>query len=183
MVLLSLPTVAASWAAAPASDAGGGAGAASRKANARLIVVRRVQIPEYLQSVHVRFRDSAQSLSEWPAARWAERPEVSLTRHLTQTLNTVLPAGSACDTNCVGAPSALSLNVSYQALDAVREAHRLDAQISWWLTPASGGEAIGGMHQLNLSEPLGDDTPAGQADAMARVNAQLARQIAAQITM
>jgi uncharacterized lipoprotein YmbA len=93
VVLLSLPLDA------PTTSA-----KAAPAAQAPTLVVRRVQIPEYLQSIQVRYRSSAQTLAEWPATRWAERLEVSLTRHVSQQLNARLPAGSVCDTACAGSP-------------------------------------------------------------------------------
>lgn len=174
VVLLSLPSVAAPAAASPMV-------ATSQAKPSPLIIVRRIQIPEYLQSAYVRYRDSAQTLAEWPATRWAERLEVGMTRHLTQQLNSVLKAGAACDTACIGAAHAVNLSVSYQTLDAQRHANVMQAQISWWMTPASGEPPANGLHQLTLSEPIEVDSAAGHADALARVNAQLARQIAASL--
>lgn len=152
--------------------------ASTQAAPAPTVVVRRVQIPEYLQSIQVRYRSSAQTLAEWPATRWAERLEVSLTRHLSQQLNTRMPAGSVCDTACAGSPKVSSLQVSYLMLDQVRPQGLMHAQVHWVLTPASGDTQASKMGQLTLNEPVQSDDASGQAAAMARLNAQLASQIA-----
>jgi uncharacterized lipoprotein YmbA len=167
VVLLSLPLDA------PTTSA-----QAAPAAQAPTLVVRRVQIPEYLQSIQVRYRSSAQTLAEWPATRWAERLEVSLTRHLSQQLNARLPAGSVCDTACAGSPKVSSLQISYLMLDHVRPQGQMQAQVHWVLTPASGDTQASKMGQLTLSEPVQSDDAPGQAAAMARLNAQLASQIA-----
>jgi uncharacterized lipoprotein YmbA len=60
----------------------------------------RVQIPEYLQSNRVRFRDSATTLAEWSGVRWAERIEMGLTRHLGAQLNGVAGTGAVCEDTC-----------------------------------------------------------------------------------
>ena len=167
VMLLSLPLDApmASTPTAPPSSA-------------PTVVVRRVQIPEYLQSIQVRYRSSAQTLAEWPSTRWAERLEVSLTRHLSQQLNARLPAGSACDTSCNGSTPTYTLQVSYGVLDHVRSQGLMQAQVSWVLTPTAGNTQAPKTGQLTLSESVQSDDAPGQAAAMAKLNAQLASQIA-----
>lgn len=144
-----------------------------------LLAVRRVQIPEYLHSTRVRYRDSAETLAEWPGIRWAERLEVSLTRQLSLALNLVTRPGTACDDNCASAPTLGSLQVSYLTLDHVRSAGQLHAQVNWRLTPSAGSSAVPRLGQLTLMERVQPDSAAGQAAAMARLNTQVARQIAA----
>lgn len=142
------------------------------------IVLRRVHIPEYLQSNHVRFRNSAETLSEWPDTRWAERLEVSLTRHLHKQLGSLLPAGVLCDTHCPDTASAATLQVNYQTLDYLRPRGLLQAQVSWSLTPPPGTTLPARQGHFSLSEPVSIDSAAGQAAAMARLNARLVQQVA-----
>ena len=173
LTLLALPTDPPdAQVVAPATTARGNTPAAAN------IVLRRVQIPEYLQSNHVRFRNSAETLSEWPDTRWAERLEVSLTRHLLQQLGSLLPAGVLCDTHCPDTARAASLQVNYQALDYLRHRGLLQAQVSWSLTPASGTTLPARQGHFSLSEPVTTDSAAGQAAAMARLNARLVQQVA-----
>lgn len=93
---LSLPLDAPPSAAAPTSAPASSVAAASAARATPQIRLQRVQIPEYLQSNRVRFRDSAATLAEWPGVRWAERPEIGLTRHLGLQLAELGQAGWIC---------------------------------------------------------------------------------------
>lgn len=146
------------------------------------IVVRRVQIPEYLQSSRVRYRESNEILGEWPAMRWAERLEVSLTRQLVSELNRLQAPGSACDTACVGTPATHSLQVDYLALDHLRSRQQIQARLRWTLAPLPGQKGTARQAELSLSEPVQGEGPAAQAAAMARLNARVAELIARSLT-
>ena len=141
----------------------------------------RVQIPEYLQSNHVRYRDSASTLAEWPGVRWAERLEMALTRQLGLQLHELGEAGWICDEPCHSQPEGGNLQVIYAALDFDRAQARLHARALWTLTPAPGSAGTLQQGQLRLSEAVREDSPAGQAAAMAQVNAAVARSIAQQL--
>ena len=156
------------------------AAALSTKAAAPIRLLR-VQIPEYLQSNHVRYRDSASTLAEWPGVRWAERLEMGLTRHLGLQLHELGEAGWICDEPCHSQPEGGNLQVSYAALDFDRTQARLHAYALWTLTPAPGSASATHQGQLRLSEVVREDSPAGQAAAMAQVNAAVARGIAQQL--
>ena len=141
----------------------------------------RVQIPEYLQSNHVRYRDSASTLAEWPGVRWAERLEMALTRQLGLQLHELGEAGWICEDPCHTQSEGGNLQVSYAALDFDRAQARLHARALWTLTPAPGSAGTLQQGQLRLSEAVREDSPAGQAAAMAQVNAAVARNIAQQL--
>ena len=143
----------------------------------------RVQIPEYLQSNRVRYRDSAATLAEWPGVRWAERVEIGLTRHLAEQLNGLVGTGTVCDDACHATPNVGNLQVSYVALDHDRPQARLHAQVNWALTPTPGSAATPRQGLVRWTEPVQEDSPAGQAAAMARVNAALARELAQQLRL
>ena len=141
----------------------------------------RVQIPEYLQSNHVRYRDSASTLAEWPGVRWAERLEMALTRQLGLQLHELGEAGWICEDPCHTQSEGGNLQVSYAALDFDRAQARLHARALWTLSPAPGSAGTLQQGQLRLSEAVREDSPAGQAAAMAQVNAAVARNIAQQL--
>ena len=141
----------------------------------------RVQIPEYLQSNHVRYRDSASTLAEWPGVRWAERLEMGLTRHLGLQLHELGEAGWICEDPCHTQSEGGNLQVSYAAMDFDRAQARLHARALWTLSPAPGSAGTLQQGQLRLSEAVREDSPAGQAAAMAQVNAAVARNIAQQL--
>ena len=141
----------------------------------------RVQIPEYLQSNHVRYRDSASTLAEWPGVRWAERLEMALTRQLGLQLHELGEAGWICEDPCHTQSEGGNLQVSYAAMDFDRAQARLHARALWTLSPAPGSAGTLQQGQLRLSEAVREDSPAGQAAAMAQVNAAVARNIAQQL--
>lgn len=141
----------------------------------------RVQIPEYLQSNHVRYRDSASTLAEWPGVRWAERLEMALTRQLGLQLHELGEAGWICEDPCHTQSEGGNLQVSYAAMDFDRAQARLHARALWTLSPAPGSAGTLQQGQLRLSEAVREDSPAGQAAAMAQVNAAVARSIAQQL--
>jgi uncharacterized lipoprotein YmbA len=143
----------------------------------------RVQIPEYLQSNRVRFRDSAATLAEWPGVRWAERVEIGLTRHLAAQLNGLVGAGAVCEDACPVTPSVGHLQVSFVVLDFDRPQARLHAQVNWALTPTPGSASTPRQGQVRWTEPVQEDSPAGQAAAMARANAAVARELAQQLRL
>ena len=145
------------------------------------IRLQRVQIPEYLQSNRVRFRDSAATLAEWPGVRWAERLEIGLTRHLGLQLAELGQAGWICADPCSTVPAGGSLQLNYVMLDHDRPAARLHALAQWTLIPPPGSASAPRQGQRRWSEAVLEDTPAGQAAAMARVNAAIARDIAQQL--
>lgn len=143
----------------------------------------RVQIPEYLQSNRVRYRDSPATMAEWPGVRWAERVEIGLTRHLAEQLNGLVGTGTVCDDACHATPNVGNLQVSYVALDHDRPQARLRAQVNWALTPTAGSAATPRQGQVRWTEPVPEDSPTGQAAAMARANAALARELAQQLRL
>lgn len=142
------------------------------------IRLQRVQIPEYLQSNRVRFRTSAATLAEWPGVRWAERLEIGLTRHLGLQLEGPGQAGWLCAEPCSTVPAGGSLQLNYVVLDHDRPAARLHALAQWILTPPPGSASTPRQGQWRGSEAVLEDSPAGQAAALARVNAAIARDIA-----
>ena len=143
----------------------------------------RVQIPEYLQSNRVRYRDSAATLAEWRGVRWAERVEIGLTRHLGAQLNGLMGAGAVCEDACHVTPSAGNLQVSFVTLDFDRPQARVRAQMNWALTPVPGSASAPRQGQVRWTEAVLEDSPAGQAAAMARVNAAVARELAQQLRL
>lgn len=143
----------------------------------------RVQIPEYLQSNRVRFRDSASTLAEWSGVRWAERIEIGLTRHLAAQLNGLAGPGAVCEDACNATPTGGNLQVSFVVLDHDRPQARLHAQVNWALTPTPGSVNTPRQGQARWTEPVQEDSPAGQAAAMARVNAAIARELAQQLSL
>ena len=122
-------------------------------------------------------------LAEWPGVRWAERVEIGLTRHLAEQLNGLVGTGTVCDDACHATPNVGNLQVSYVALDHDRPQARLHAQVNWALTPTPGSAATPRQGLVRWTEPVQEDSPTGQAAAMARANAAIARELAQQLRL
>ena len=151
--------------------------AATPPAATRVLVVRRVGIPEYLQTDKVRYRQADTLLAQWPHTVWAERLELGLTDHLVMRLRLALPGWTVCERSCPAQASFITLNVDFAPLDHVRAEGVLQAQAHWLLsgkgaqanTPGSTTDAVA-VHP---------DSPEGQATALAQVLDHLAGDIAA----
>jgi len=151
--------------------------AATPPAATRVLVVRRVGIPEYLQTDKVRYRQADTLLAQWPHTVWAERLELGLTDHLVMRLRLALPGWTVCERSCPAQAPSTTLNVDFAPLDHVRAEGILQAQAHWLL---SGNGA-----QANFPGTTTDavavrpDSPEGQATALAQVLDHLASDIAA----
>jgi uncharacterized lipoprotein YmbA len=120
--LLSLPA---------ASGTPGGSAPAPLPAEARVLVVRRVALPEYLLSRRVRYRADASTLAEWPDTVWAERIEVAVSRQLLASLRSALPGWTVCEPGCAGSPpgsGVVSLRVELPSMDFVRSTGQLQSR-------------------------------------------------------
>lgn len=152
---------------------------ATHAAAARVLVVRRVGIPEYLQTDKVRYRQADTLLGQWPHTVWAERLELGLTDHLVMRLRLALPGWTVCDRSCPAHASSTILNVDFAPLDHVRAEGVLRAQAHWLLsdkgthahTPGTTTDAVA-VHP---------DSPEGQATALAQVLDHLASDVAAKL--
>jgi uncharacterized lipoprotein YmbA len=142
-------------------------------ATARVLVVRRVGIPEYLQTDKVRYRLADTLLGQWPHTVWAERLELGLTDHLVMRLRLALPGWTVCERSCPAQASSITLNVDFAPLDHVRAEGMLRAQAHWLLS-GKAGQGI-----TTDAVPVHPDSPEGQATALARVLDHLSGDIAA----
>ncbi|MDM0116373.1 ABC-type transport auxiliary lipoprotein family protein [Variovorax sp. J22R133] len=109
------------------------ASAASTAAPPGLLLVRRLDIPEYLMVQRMRYRSTDDStLAEWPHAMWAERIEVGITREFKNALRQRLPGWQVCEANCGERGPVLALQV--MRIDFVRSERRLYAavRLSLW---------------------------------------------------
>jgi uncharacterized lipoprotein YmbA len=182
---LSLPLPAS----APASASGPVAGAAALPSDTQpVLVMRRINVPEYMQSASVRYREQASVLMEWPDVRWADRLEVGMTEHLLMRLRTHLPGWTVCERQCPVDSAAITLQVDVAPLDYVRSERALKAEARWTLTQRMRGDAaekattLGtnrstqGLRSFNLAA-VSDDA-SGQALAIGELLDLLARDLA-----
>lgn len=152
----------------------GAAPAVSVPADAPLLSVRRLDIPEHLQSRRVRFRADAATLGEWPNTVWAERIEAAMSREFVAALRARLPGWQLCDASCNERLPGYALTVELQPLDALRAERRLQAQARIALASTGAGAKPLGGTTLRIELPLAADTPQAQAEAMSELLRRLA---------
>lgn len=147
-----------------------------------MLVLRRVNVPEYLQTPRVRYRAADSVLADWPQFVWAERLESGLTDHLLIRLRMRLPGWVVCERACPTGKTAYVLAMDLSPLDQVRAAGELRAQAHWQIVwrGDSSGTVREGMRSLAL--PTVADSAQGQAEALGRMLDVLAQDIAGQIT-
>ncbi|WP_028310026.1 PqiC family protein [Derxia gummosa] len=138
---------------------------AAPQVNGLVLTLRRVALPEYLQSREVRFRDGAAGVTSWPGSVWAERVEVGATRELAIALRRALPAVLVCDSACAEAmPTRRVLAVDVVKLDVDRAARRLDSELRWSLLDPRSVQTAPVTGVVARSLPLDGDS----AEAAAR---------------
>ena len=141
------------------------------------LVVRRVTVPEYLQSRRVRYRADASTLQAWPGVSWAERLEVGATREFAAALRRMLPGWTICEGTCASGQAELSLQLDLRPLDFVRGEKALHASARWSLSPVSTTSAPYNGH-LEARIPAQGDTPQGHAQAISEFLQALAKAVA-----
>ncbi len=151
---------------------------ASAPAATPVLVVRRIGIPEYLQTDKVRYRQADTLLAQWPHTVWAERLELGLTDHLVMRLRLALPGWTVCERSCPALGTSITLNVDFAPLDHVRADGVLQAQAHWLLSGGRGAQNTT-LGTTTDAVPVHPDSPEGQATALAQVLEHLAGNIAA----
>lgn len=170
-VWLALPAVTA-----PAAQASAPSSAEPHARQAPTVVVQRLRVPEYLQTTALRYRDGEHSFAEWPQARWAERVEVNLTRHLAQSLQAQRPTWRWCEAPCSQA-GAGSVQVSYQSLEIQGAAREVVAVVQWQLN-LPGHDAGPPMNWQGVwqhRQAIEGDAPQAQVAALAALNTALSQ--------
>ena len=109
-----------------------------QSATGTVLVVRRLDLPEYLVARRVRYRADASTIGEWPHTFWAERFEIGMTREFTDAMRQVLPGWVVCETACGERTPALSLQVELVPLDFWRSELRLRARARMSVSAVSG---------------------------------------------
>jgi uncharacterized lipoprotein YmbA len=154
--------------------------AATPPAATRVLVVRRVGIPEYLQTDKVRYRQADTLLAPWPHTVWAEPLALGLTDHLVMRLRLALPGWTVCERSCPALATSTTLNVDFAPLDHVRAEGVLRAQAHWLLSDKGANANTPGTTTDTVA--VHPDSPEGQAMALAQVLDHLAGDIAAALS-
>lgn len=180
-ILVALPSVAAS----PAGSTGG-ASASSPPATtldsaggAPVLVVRRLDLPEYLVARRVRYRADAATIVEWPHTFWAERFEIGMTREFTDAVRQALPGWVVCEASCGEHVPALGLQVELVPLDFWRSELQLRARARMSVSGVVSGAAPGAqpprVQEQSYVLPVADDSPQAYARALTELLRAVAR--------
>ena len=154
-------------------------------ATAPLLVLRRVELPEYLVSRRVRYRSDAATLGEWPNTYWAERIEIGVGREFAAALRQQLPGWAVCDANCGDAAPRRTLEVELLSMDFLRGTQTLRARARLTVRGSGSGNGNGNgapavaprapSNELSYDLPAGADTPQAHAQAITTLLQQVAR--------
>jgi uncharacterized lipoprotein YmbA len=162
-VLLALPT-----GAVPAN-------ATTPARSGPMLAVRRVSVPEYLETRRVRYRADDTTLAEWPNTFWAERFEISVTRELVAALRRGLPGWSVCEATCPDQPPNLNLQAELAPLDFMRASQRL--QLRARITLSGAASTIPQTRDFAFEIPSAADTPHAHAQAVTEALRALAQEL------
>jgi uncharacterized lipoprotein YmbA len=162
-VLLTLPPAAT-----------GIAPRAATAAAPRVLVVRRLDIPEYLQVRRVRYRADDSTLAEWPDTYWAERIEIGMSREFNAALQQRLPDWRLCEANCAEQAPSLSLQVDITRLDYVRSERRLQARLRLALSNTERPPRLVRAEERSYAIEGDGDTPQSQARALSELMRRVA---------
>lgn len=172
--LLALPPVALP-ARAPADAA------SAPRAPLRVLVVRRVEIPEYLQARAVRYRLDETRLEAWPQVAWAERLEVAMTRSIVDGLRQRLHGWAVCEGSCTNLKQDVSLTVDFGVLDFYAQGPKLDARARWVLRTSEEPPKLSSGRWQAPADLLVGGGMSGQAAAFGAAAQAVAADIAAQL--
>ena len=168
--LLTLPSVPAPSGLVP-----------SPAADAPVLAVARLDLPEYIVSRRVRYRADASTLAEWPNTFWAERIEVGMSRDFAAALRERLPAWRICELNCHERGAVATLRVVFSRVDYLRQERvlRASARLVVLGTGARPSELQDQERRYEI--PARGDGPQAQAEAYAGLLSQVARDAAASL--
>lgn len=106
-----------------------------------VLAVRRLGLPEYMQSRRVRYRADASTLAEWPNTFWAERIEIGLAREFQASLRQALPGWQLCEDDCTERGATYAVQVDLAPLDFVRNRRTLQAHARIVVSNIASGKA------------------------------------------
>jgi uncharacterized lipoprotein YmbA len=150
-----------------------------------VLVVRRLQLPEYLLARRVRYRAGDTTVDDWPGTFWAERIEVGMTRELSAALRARLPGWTLCNAACNGgdgsatpAPALRSrtLQLEFAPLDYRRDRRELIAVVRGTLGAPDGAPPQRVERRYVLQ--AGADTPQAHAAVLGELLQRVAADVA-----
>lgn len=129
------------------------------------VLVRRVQVPEYMSTQRVRYRSGPDTLAEWPNTLWAERIETAMSRAFSLALQIEMPGVTVCDARCDGQEPSATVTVDLLRLDFVRKEKRLSTNAAIRIVNGPASAAWAFETSWRSDRPTVLDDASGQAEA------------------
>jgi uncharacterized lipoprotein YmbA len=152
-------------------------------ANGPVVWLRRVSLPDYLDSTDIVWRAGQHGLQTSPTARWGERLSLGVTQALATDLMARLPQNrvvwSDPDRN-----STRELLVNVEGFDVWPDGHCV-LSATWTLTDATNSAVLGGARETFTAAPARGETQsdvrvvAGMADVLGKLADSIASAAAA----
>ncbi len=139
-----------------------------------VLVLGRIDMPEYLVARRVRYRDDASTLAEWPDTFWAERIEIGVAREFAAALRQGLPDWRLCEANCGEQAPVASLQVVIERMDYLRSERRLRAVVRTSLWSHERVPRLLGSQTQSHDIPGDADSAQSQARAVTQLLQQAA---------
>ena len=140
-----------------------------------VVELKPVVVPDYLDGTDILVRDASSTLAPQPAARWAERLSIGVTRTLAQALTTRLP-GFVITTMDPIEPPSRRLLVEIDSFES-RSDDSVVLLARWRLLDGSGRKTLAGQ-RVSLAEPVSRLVAAEIVPAMTKAIEALADRVA-----
>ncbi len=146
-----------------------------------MLVVRRLDLPEYLVARRVRYRADASTIGEFPHTFWAERFEIGMTREFADAVRQALPGWVVCEATCGERAPALNLQVELVPLDFWRSELRLRARARMSVSAVAGEPLPPKVGEQAYELVVANDSPQAYAQALAELLRAVARPAAGMV--
>jgi uncharacterized lipoprotein YmbA len=135
--------------------------------NGPVVWLRRISLPEYLDSTDIVWRAGQHGLQTSPTGRWGERLSLGITQALATDLTARLPQNRVVWSD-PGRNSTRELLVDVEGFDAWPDGHCV-LSATWTLTDATNSAVLGGARETFTAAPA-----RGEAQSDVRVVAGMA---------
>jgi uncharacterized lipoprotein YmbA len=152
-------------------------------ANGPVVWLRRVSLPDYLDSTDIVWRTGQHGLQTSPTGRWGERLSLGITQALATDLMARRPQNRVIWSD-PGRHSTRELLVDVEGFDAWPDGHCV-LSATWSLTDATNGAVLGGARETFTAAPARGETQsdlrvvAGMADVLGKLADSIASAAAA----
>jgi uncharacterized protein len=152
-------------------------------ANGPVVWLRRVSLPDYLDSTDIVWRAGQHGLQTSPTGRWGERLSLGVTQALATDLMARLPQNRVVWSDA-DRKSTRELLVDVEGFDAWPDGHCV-LSATWTLSDATNGAVLAGARETFTAAPARGETQsdvrvvAGMADVLHKLAESIASAVAA----